>query len=137
MPQLQLVSDMALFNRKDVTKVLLVRYRRPGYDTGWYLPDVLLNVLEHPDEGARRVLKEQLGASLSEISLSHIESFRAEGSWHLAFHYTAESEDEAGVHSSTDIAELRWFPLDELPDRSDVGFNGWALKTLEHILEKS
>jgi ADP-ribose pyrophosphatase YjhB (NUDIX family) len=94
-------------------------------------------MLEHPDEGAKRVLKEQLGASFPKISLSHVESFRAEGCWHLAFHYTAESEDEIGVHSSTDIAELRWFPLAELPDHSDVGFNGWALKTLKQILEKS
>ena len=136
LPQVQLISDVALLN-SEARKVLLVRYRRRGYDTGWYLPDVLLNLLEHPDEGAKRVLWEQLGSAPSQISLSHVESFEAEGFWHLAFHYKAESDDKVGDHASTDIAELRWFPVDELPDFSDVGFNGWALKTLGRILKAS
>lgn len=131
----QLVSDVALFNNETARKVLLVRYARRSYDTGWYLPDVLLNLNEHPDEGAKRVLREQLEATPSTISLNHVESFEAEGLWHLVFHYRAESNDKVGGRASIVIAELRWFPVDDLPDIRDVGFNGWALKTLRRILK--
>jgi len=134
LPQLQLVSDVALFMRAEGAKVLLVRYRRAAYDTGWYLPDVLLNVLEHPEEGAKRALREQLGVGSREISLSHIESFNAEGAWHLAFHYKAVAEKDLIVHPSADVADLRWFPVTALPEQRDTGSNGWALKTIEHVL---
>jgi len=134
LPQLQLVSDVALFMRDESAKVLLVRYRRPGYDTGWYLPDVLLNVLEHPEEGAKRVLTEQLGVGAREVSLSHIESFSAEGIWHLAFHYKAVAEMDLIVHPSADVADSQWFPVTALPEQRDTGLNGWALKTIERVL---
>jgi ADP-ribose pyrophosphatase YjhB (NUDIX family) len=113
-----------------------VKYRRTGYDTGWYLPDVLLKDLEHPDEGAKRVSTDQLGVKGLNISLSHIESFKADGIWHLAFHYKAELEPLAKVDSVHEIAEIRWFPLSQLPERNAVGLNGWALATIKQILEK-
>jgi len=136
LPRVQLVSDVALFERDVVTKVLLVRYRRPGYDTGWYLPDVLLNDLEHPEEAAKRVLRDQLGVDSRKVSLSHIESFRAEGLWHLVFHYMADHESGVMVYPSADIAELRWFPANALPGSADVGFSGWALKTIQRIFNE-
>lgn len=59
--------------------MLLVRYRRVGYDTGLYLPDVLLKDLEHPDARAKRVLTDQLGVDALNVRLDHIESFKADG----------------------------------------------------------
>ena len=133
LPRLQLVSDVTLFMRNESAKVLLVRYRRPGYDTGWYLPDVLLRDLEHPEEAAKRVLREQLGVGSREVSLSHIESLSLDGIWHLAFHYKAVAEKDLIVHPSADIADSRWFPLTTLPAHRDTGSNGWALKTIERV----
>ncbi len=127
------MSDVALFDRN---KVLLVRYRRAGYDTGWYLPDVLLKDLENPDDGAKRVLTDQLGVNCLNMSLSHIESFKADGLWHLAFHYKAELEPLADVDPVDEIAEMHWFPLSQLPERNAVGLNGWALATIKQISEK-
>ena len=130
LPQLQLVSDVTLLMRNE-SEVLLVKYRRPGYDTGWYLPDVLLRDLEHPEEGAKRVLNEQLGIGSREVSLSHIESLSLDGIWHLAFHYKAMAEKGLIVHPSKEIADSRWFPITALPVQRDTGSNGWALKTIE------
>ena len=127
---------MAFFERDVVAKVLLVRYRRPGYDTGWYLPDVLLNDQEHPDDAAKRVLRDQLGVGSGKVSLNHIESFRAEGIWHLAFHYTANHENVVMIRPSADIAELRWFPANALPKSDEVGFSGWALRTLQRVFNE-
>ena len=58
MSHVRLVSDITLLEEN---KVLLVRYRRPGYDTGWCLPDAMLKDFEHPEEAAKRILNEQSG----------------------------------------------------------------------------
>jgi hypothetical protein len=81
-------------------------------------------------------LSDQLGVKGLNTSLSHIESFKADGIWHLAFHYKAELEPLAKVDPVHEIPEIRWFPLSQLPERNAVGFNGWALATIKQILEK-
>ena len=47
-----LVSGIALLAED---RVLLIRYSRPGYDTGWYLPDFMLKDFGHPEEAAKHL----------------------------------------------------------------------------------
>ena len=127
-----LIADVALFKGRSV---LLVKYKDPeAYDgqTGWFLPDASIKYLEHPDNAAKRLLRDQLGLDKASPKLDHIESFRGnDGSWHLSFHYRSAIEVE--FTPGEDIAEAKWFPLDALPPKDDVAHHGWALTTLKKM----
>ncbi len=122
-----LIADVILLAEG---QVLLVKYKQAEkYDkqTGWFLPNDSLLEFEHPQDCARRVLKEQLGLTHIELHLSHIESFKGnDGSWHLAFHYKSELEKKPSITPSDQLLTAEWFPLDQLPDRSEVAHHGWA-----------
>src|SRR2546427_10357628 len=71
----KLVADIAVLADR---QVLLVRYKDTrSYDgqQGWFLPDDYLMFVEHPDEAAARILREQVGMAAPRITLDHIESF--------------------------------------------------------------
>jgi ADP-ribose pyrophosphatase YjhB (NUDIX family) len=130
----KLIADVAVFASG---QVVLVRYgRASGYDgqSGWFIPDDQLNHLEHPDDGARRILSDQLGINDVPVRLDHIESFKGnDRSWHLTFHYTADLDAAEQVQPTSSVASFAWFPLDALPDRREVAHHGWALDVLTKI----
>lgn len=116
--------------------VLLVRYRgMPDHQRGWFLPDDQLQYLEHPDDAAARILKEQLGIQEGKPELALVESFKGnDGSWHLVFHFRLRLSRRPDVRASEDVDEARWFELSALPPRSEVAHHGWALDVLEECL---
>jgi uncharacterized membrane protein/ADP-ribose pyrophosphatase YjhB (NUDIX family) len=122
-------------------QVLMLRYTNTNShdgQSGWFLPDDLLNDLEHPDKAAARILQEQTSIHDASPVLHHIESFRGmDGSWHLAFHYKLELEDVAEGNNNGGIAEARWFNIAELPPREEVAHHGWGLGTIRKIASKS
>ncbi len=130
----KLVADVALFRGNDV---LLTRYRNPeAYDSqpGWFLPNDLLRDGEDPEDAARRVLRDQLGISEVPVRIAFAESFTGrDRSWHLALHYTASGDDELELHVADQLAKPQWFPVEDLPPRSEVAHGGWALSTLARI----
>ena len=129
----KLVADVALVAADEV---LFVRYRDTSrYDrqAGWFLPDDLLDHLEHPDEGVRRIVREQTGLAADDLRLAEIESF-GDGAWHLVFHYVAVLDEPAPVDPRGNVAEATWFPLDELPPASEVAHHGWGLEVLGRVL---
>ena len=132
-----LIADVILLAQG---QVLLVKYKQAEkYDlqTGWFLPDDALHHLEHPQDAARRILKEQLGLEHISLHLSHIESFKGnDSSWHLAFHYKAELEKKPAITSSDQIQLAEWFPVDNLPDRSEVAHHGWARVIVKAALKQ-
>ena len=131
----KLISDVSVMAEG---KVLMVRYAdTEKYDNqqGWFLPDTLLSDLEHPEEAAHRVLADELGLAGSSPELSHIESFKGnDGTWHLAFHYTVKLDRAVELSPTDNVKESRWFPLDQLPARSEVAHHGWALGVLKKIV---
>ncbi|TMK86453.1 MAG: NUDIX domain-containing protein [Actinobacteria bacterium] len=133
-----LITDVAMLSEGSV---LLVRYKDvEQYDgeTGWFLPDDEMRRLEHPGRAALRIAEEQLGVRLEAPRLGVIESFQGNnGTWHLSFHYVAEVPSLPEVSPSPIVEEARWFPLSNLPPRSDVAHHGWALTVLEKILSKN
>jgi ADP-ribose pyrophosphatase YjhB (NUDIX family) len=126
-----LVADVALLAEG---RGLLVRYKdtnKYDHQSGWFLPDDALNHFEHPEMGAKRILKEQLGVSAPKLTLGLLESFKGDaGTWHLAFHYKAEFNKAPQIEPSEDLDKSEWFPMNQLPDRSQVAHHGWAISVL-------
>ena len=130
--QIKLVADVALTS---ADRVVLVRYEDTSkYDgeAGWFLPDDYLAHGEHPDEAARRIVREQVAID-AEVRLAEIESL-ANGTWHLIFHYVAAAAESAPVARGPNVAAAEWFPLDKLPPADEVAHHGWALEVLERVL---
>ncbi len=129
-----LIADVALLVDG---KVLLVRYKdvnKYDHQQGWFLPDDVIKLHEHPDRAAKRIVKEQLGYSLPNARLSHVESFVGDdGTWHIPFHYFAEVGEAPRLKPSEDLAAAEWFDLTKLPLASQVSHHGWALGVLAKI----
>ena len=130
---IRLVADVAVVARDHV---LLVRYRDTSkYDgeEGWFLPDDFLRRLEHPDEAARRILREQAGLDATDVRLAEIESLDGDA-WHLVFHYLAAIDEPVEVAAVGNVAEAKWCPLGELPEAAETAHHGWALDVLARVL---
>jgi ADP-ribose pyrophosphatase YjhB (NUDIX family) len=132
--QHSLIADVAFLA---AGKVLLVRYKdinKYDHQKGWFLPDDGLLHLEHPDQGAQRILKEQLAFDAAQPSLAYIESFKGNNeSWHLVFHYKLELPEPPKLSPSGDIEKAEWFGLKNLPPPPEVAHHGWALGILRRI----
>src|SRR5260370_6898603 len=71
------------------SSALLVKYRiSPDNQQGWFLPNDDLHHLEHPEQAAKRILKEQAGIDDATLKLAEIESFMGNNqTCHLIFAY--------------------------------------------------
>ena len=104
-------------------------------ETGWFLPDDLMQELEHPEHAAHRVLAEGLGLEGVAIELSYMESFTGgDGTWHLIFHYVARFDDEPALTLADRLAAAEWFAADSLPGRDEVAHGGWPLGVIRKVL---
>jgi ADP-ribose pyrophosphatase YjhB (NUDIX family) len=108
-------------------RALLVKYGWAHDDQpGWFLPNDGLNNVEHPEQGAKRILKDHLGISDASLSLFDVESFIGNNkSWHLIFDYVASVPTE-NYTKSKDVLEAAWFEVDKLPPVEDFAHNGWG-----------
>jgi ADP-ribose pyrophosphatase YjhB (NUDIX family) len=135
--QHSLIADVALLAEG---KVLLVRYKdanKYDHQKGWFLPDDALQHLEHPDEGTRRILKEQLNFDASKPALHYIESFKGnDKNWHLVFHYKGELPKIPALLPSADVEKSEWFDLKNLPPPAEVAHHGWALGTIKTVTQE-
>jgi len=134
----KLVADVTVLS---VGKVLLVKYKDPANvdgQRGWFLPDDYLHFEEHPSEAARRILRKQAGIIADVETLSHIESFTGgpARAWHLIFHHKVELPRAEAIRPGSNVAEARWFPVDKMPPRKDVGHGGWAIDVLREVLRR-
>src|SRR3989442_8364876 len=112
----KLVADIAVLADR---QVLLVRYKDTrSYDgqQGWFLPDDYLMFVEHPDEAAARILREQVGMAAPRITLDHIESFGGgTTARHLIFHYKATLRGAPPVTAGANVVAAQCFPPPCLP----------------------
>src|SRR4030095_3390883 len=135
--KIKLVADTALFSND---KVLLVTYKDTGkYDgeTGWFLPDDLVQFNEHPEDAAKRLLNEQLGFITGNLKLDHMESFIGnDKTWHLIFHYYLEMDSLPKMLPQGNVKSWEWFDFYKLPPDKDIAHHGWARFTVEKILSK-
>ena len=121
------------------SSALLVKYRiSPDSQQGWFLPNDDLHHLEHPEQAARRILKEQTGIDEATLKLAEIESFMGNNqTWHLIFDYLAFTRT-MNTSPGNAVAELKWFEIDKLPPPEDFAHHGWGRTLLvKHALAKA
>lgn len=130
----KLIADVAVTRDRSV---LMVKYRvMPDRQAGWFLPNDLLQYLEHPDAAASRILAVQLGLADTAPALKTIDSFKGnDGSWHLAFHYLCVLPAAASPAPAAELSEWAWFGLDALPKKSEIAHGGWYAGVVHRVVE--
>lgn len=135
--RVKLIADVALFAEGEV---LLLKYsdvEKYDHQTGWFLPDDSLKEFEHPDDAAIRILHGQLKIVNVQVQLDNIESFQGnDKTWHLVFHYKSKFPEAPDIIQGDNVEFYDWFPLNNLPDKNEVAHHGWALTTIQNILNK-
>src|SRR2546427_1043513 len=108
-----------------------VKYREtPDGQKGWFLPNDDLKHVEHPEEGAKRILREQVGIEPSTLKLAQIESFVGNNkTWHLVFDFLAFPLSMK-ITKAPSLLDAQWFEIDKLPPASEFAHNGWGRSTL-------
>ena len=120
------------------SSALLVKYKvSPDSQHGWFLPNDDLHRLEHPDQAAKRVLREQVGIEEATLKLAEIESFVGDNqTWHLIFDYLAFSRTMK-VSKGPAISEAKWFEIEQLPPVDEFAHHGWGRTVLvKHALSQ-
>ena len=88
---------------------------RHTYLNGWFLPGGGLNKWESLDQAARREAREETGAELGDITLLGVfTSYRQWKTDHTAVFLCKDFKFEGG--SDAEIAELKLFPITQLPE---------------------
>jgi ADP-ribose pyrophosphatase YjhB (NUDIX family) len=128
-----LVTHIAVLHH---SSALLVKYGT-GHDNqkGWFLPNDDLRHLEHPEQAAKRILREHLGINEASLKLVEIESFVGNNAtWHLIFDYLAFPRTMA-LATGPMVLESKWFEIDKLPPIEDFAHHGWGRSVLsKHAL---
>ena len=98
-------------------QVLLARRGVEPFKGFWDIPGGFLEAGEEPETGVKRELREETGLEIQLIDLLglYTDTNGAGNYYTLNIYYLAEAPN--GTPQATDdVAELRWFPLDQLPD---------------------
>ena len=115
------------------SSALLVKYADTSqYDNqpGWFLPNDGLRHVEHPEVGAKRVLKTQVGIENAALKLVDVESFIGDAkTWHLSFDYLS-FPTSMNVVRGEGVAEAKWFEIDKLPGLEEFAHRGWGRAVL-------
>ena len=96
----------------DEGQVLLLRHVfRPG--SGWGLPGGFIEAGEHPQEGLRRELHEEIGLDVDRLELFETRTFRGVRQIEIVFrcHSTGHASPQ-----SMEVDRAVWFPLNSLPE---------------------
>ena len=111
--------DCVLFGRAPEGRhILLIERKNPPFAQHWALPGGFLDLGESPEDGAARELAEETG--LTGIPLTQLGAFGApdrdprEHVISIAHTATVSVADHHPV-AADDAADVRWFPLDDLP----------------------
>jgi ADP-ribose pyrophosphatase YjhB (NUDIX family) len=99
-------------------EVLLVRHTYGDRD--WALPGGLLRRGEDPREAARREMQEEIGLDIAVWRQVGILRFVGpERAHHVVDCFTGPAPDGVEPRANlSEIGEVRWFPVDDLPDDS-------------------
>ena len=107
-------------------RVLLARRAAEVFRGFWDLPGGFLEEGEHPLDALRRELREETGLEVEPRDFVGIwidrYGNRDDAPATLNLYWTADVV--AGTpHAADDVAELRWFALDELPQPDELAFH--------------
>ena len=103
----------------DEGRVLLSRRGVDPSKGMWDFPGGFLDEEEHPLEGIRRELKEEAGVEVEPIEFLGVwlERYDGDGSPQVTLNtYWTARIVEGNPEAADDVAELRWFAPDDIPD---------------------
>lgn len=118
------VSVVAVVTNDKREVLVLDHYFRPRFS--WGLPGGFIDRSEAPEDAIRREIREETDLELEDLVLLTV---RSTGS-HIEIIFCAKGKGEAKVNS-TEIRDLGWFNLNNLPEMSEVQKN-----LLEFVLNK-
>lgn len=111
----KIVLGVRVLAMKD-DRVLLVRHT---YMNDWYLPGGAVDPGETLRASAARELLEETGVRANSLALTGIFHSRARGlSDHIALFETNDFEQVPGAKPDREIAEAKFFGVDELPENT-------------------
>ena len=91
---------------------------------------------EHPEDAARREIKEELGVDIELTGLIGIfmDRYGDSGDWTINLHYSGRIKG-GDIKPADDIDGYEWFPIERLPE---VAFKSgqWALDALKKLRAK-
>lgn len=108
------VGAVILRDTAGVPEALLALRAREPQKGKWDLPGGILEVAEGPEEGLRRELAEETGMEARSLDLLGVWTGRYGDRHTLNLLYRVEASGEPVAQD--DVAELRWWPLDRLPE---------------------
>ncbi len=128
------ICDVVVFSNNHLA---MVDYNiGPDNQTGWYLPNDLLENCEDPLDAARRIVKNHFSAECKFLRLAYTESFTGnDGTWHLAFHYACHI-DNRELANNEFIKKVSWFDKDKLPNSDQVAHHGWYKIIAQRIVDE-
>ena len=111
-------------------RVLLARRAHEPRRGAWDAPGGFLQEGEHPLDALRRELREETGLEIEPLEFLGVWMDRyGEGDdvpWTMNLYWTARVEG-GQLAPADDVAELRWFALDALPEADELAFTNVAL----------
>lgn len=118
-------------------KVLLAKRAIEPYKNEFDIIGGFLEEGEHPEDGARREVKEETGLDVKIIDLLGIypDRYGEDGDFTLSIHYIGEVVS-GKIKAQGDVASLHWVPINKLP--TNVGFKNTreALNDLKALYRK-
>jgi ADP-ribose pyrophosphatase YjhB (NUDIX family) len=115
----------------DDYKVLLTRRGIAPYRKYWDIPGGFLEHGEHPEDGLRRELKEELGLTVDIESLfgMYMDAYGKGGVATLNIIYLCKALQEP-TKTADDVIAYQWFAIDQLPNKIAFKNTRIALQTL-------
>ena len=140
-PRPAVTTDTLVFRAgKECIEVLLIKRKKEPYKDFWALPGGFLEIEETPLEGARRELKEETNLVidvLKEVGTFGEIDRDPRGRTITIVFYTFINNHSQIAKASTDVTEVRWFAVKDIPemafDHSEI-FKEALLKLKSHII---
>lgn len=100
-------------------QILLIRRKNEPYRNKWALPGGFMDIDERLADAARRELEEETGLKISNLEQFHVfdEPGRDPRGRTITVVFTGQVKDfKSAVRPASDTTEVKWFPIDELPE---------------------
>jgi 8-oxo-dGTP diphosphatase len=114
---------------EDGDRVLLARRAYEPFRGLWDVVGGFVGEGEHPLEGLRREVHEETGLGFEVDALLGIWMGDYDGRATLNLYWTGRL-GPGRPKPADDVAELRWFPIDELPPPEELAFDGLMREVL-------
>lgn len=113
--------------------LLIVKYKVPPNPNtlGWWLPAPEIEYGQDPADEMVALVKD-LGLELRHMSLAGVDSFIANGAWHLTFKYSVEV---TGDVRHDNIEEVRWVTAESLPPAAEFAHGNWEVELCRFFLD--